>query len=74
MRLATPQTIWQRYSVVLDRARVSFHSSARVSTRIAIYVIFVTAISDIVFWLCVKHEMEQRKLEQHRAFKMNKKY
>jgi hypothetical protein len=55
MRLATLQAIWQRCALVLDTARVSVpsHSSVRVSTPSVNYVIFVTAISEVVFWLCV---------------------
>lgn len=55
MRLGTLQAIWQRCAVVLDRARVSApsHLSVRVSTPSVNYVIVVTAISEVVFWLCV---------------------
>lgn len=54
MRLVTLQMIWQCCTVILDKPRVSVpsHSSMPLTIPSVNYVNFVTAINEIVFWLC----------------------
>ncbi|GFS57809.1 hypothetical protein TNIN_452471 [Trichonephila inaurata madagascariensis] len=70
MRLAILQATCQCCTVGLDREHVSVpsHSSLRVSTPSVSNVIFVTAISEVVVWMCVTQSRTEN-FEQSCAIK-----